>query len=85
MITGDRPSSPADIEARIQAIDAADHAPEALVERMARALFCAEVAEVGYIGGTRAWDHISEQHQGYYRRLAAAALRVVTERADGAL
>lgn len=38
MITGDRPSSPADIEARIQAIDAREHAPEALGERMARAM-----------------------------------------------
>lgn len=77
MITGDRPSSPADFDARIAAIEAAPDAPEswaATVERMARAM-----AE----SGDHAWDDWPEYMDDVFRRLADAALRVVTEPADG--
>lgn len=76
MITGDRPSSPADIEARIQAIDAREHAPEALGERMARAMWAADCGH--------SVEELSGATPEPYVRLATAALRVVTERADGA-
>ncbi len=75
MMTGDRPVTPADIDTRIQAIDAREHAPEALVERMARAMWAADCGH--------SVEELSGATPEPYVRLAAAALRVVTERADG--
>ena len=68
-------TSAADIDTRIQAADARPHAPEALVERMARAMWAADCG--------LHLDEISGDTPEPYVRLAAAALRVVTERADG--
>lgn len=65
-------TSAADIDTRIQAADARPHAPEALVERMARA-------------ARHAWfTSRATTDDDLWRDAAAAALRVVTERTDGA-
>lgn len=67
--------SPAEA-ARVAVFDAAPHAPEALVERMARAMWAADCGH--------SVEELSGATPEPYVRLAAAALRVVTERADGA-
>lgn len=72
-------ATPADIDTRIQAAEDAPHAPEALVERMARAICLAAYhGEPEWI-----WDRMGSPLRDDYLRLAAAALRVVTEPADG--
>lgn len=85
MISGDRPVTPADIDTRIQAADAREHAPEALVERMARAMWEVIAVRSAGVRDPAPWGCLGEHTRDTYRGLATAALRVVTERADGAL
>lgn len=80
MTTAPRPVSGDHTDTRIAAVEQRAHAAEALVERMARAIYEKATEATPFAGD---WEDIGDPRRELYRRLAAAALRVVTERADG--